>query len=201
MTSRTLFALLAAIAILAALAVAVSVSQRPDRDDGGLLLPGLREQLNDIRQIVVRTSGSKTVATLTRGESDWRVAERAGYPADVGRIRKNLIALAETRILEEKTSNPELYDRLKVEDIDKPAAGGVQLDLESEKGTTSIIVGETGVGGGEQAYVRRAGEPTSWLVSGSFDLARETADWLDRSLTDVAAERVHAAPRPGCGRG
>jgi hypothetical protein len=68
----------------------------------------------------------------------------------------------------------------------------MQLDLESETGTTSVIVGETGVGGGEQAYVRRDGEATSWLVSGSFDLARETADWLDRSLTDIAAERVHA---------
>jgi hypothetical protein len=192
MNSRTLVALLAALGILVALAFAVSISQRPTETSGGLLLPDLKTQLNAIDRIVVRTAGNKTVATLVRSEAGWALSERHDYAADVGRIRKNLIALAEARMLEEKTSNPELYGRLKVEDIEKESAGGVQLDLGAGDKTTSVIIGSTGVGGGDRAYVRRAGEPTSWLVSGAFDLPRDTGEWLDRSLTDIDAARVHA---------
>ena len=55
--------------------------------------------------------------TQTVDKETWTVAERDNYPADTGRLRKLLLELAEARLLEEKTSNPELYDRLKVEDI------------------------------------------------------------------------------------
>jgi hypothetical protein len=192
MNSRTLIALLAALAILLALAVAVSVSQRPAETGGGLFLPDFKAGINDIDRIVVRTGGDKTVATMTRGKAGWTLAERNDHPADVGRIRKNLLALADARMLEEKTSSAELYDRLKVEDIAKPEAGGVQLDLGAGEKTVSVIVGSTGVGGGDRAYARRPGEAKSWLISGAFDLPRETNDWLDRSLTDIDPARVHA---------
>lgn len=192
MNSRTLVTLLVSLAVLVALAVAVSVSQRPAATTGGPFLPELRERLNDVSRIVVRAGGNRTVATLERKEDGWALAERDGFAADLGRIRRNLIALSESRILEEKTSNPELYNRLQVDDIEKENAGGVRLDISAGDNTTSVIIGTAGVGGGERAYARRAGEPTSWLVSGSLDLPRETADWLDRVIVDVAADRVQA---------
>lgn len=192
MNSRTLALLLAALAVLVALAVAVSVSQRPATVAGGLLLPDLRARLNDIDKVVVRAGGNRTVATLERREGRWVLAERDAYPADVGRIRSLLIALAEARMLEEKTSNPELYSRLQLDDIEKETAAGVRLDLAAGESVTSVIVGATNVGGGERAYARRAGEPTSWLVSGAIDASRETADWLDRAVLDLDPARVHA---------
>jgi hypothetical protein len=192
MKSRTLIGLLAALAVLTALAIAVSLSQRPPGGAGELLVPELKAQLNDINKIVVLTAGKKVAATLERRQDRWVVAERNGYPADLGKIRSNLIALAEARIVEEKTSNPELYNKLGVDDIDKEAASGAQLDLAAGDKTTSVIIGQTGVGGGDRAYVRLAGAATSWMVSGKFDLAREAADWLDRSIIDVASTRVQA---------
>ncbi len=192
MNTRTLVTLLASLAVLLALAVAVSLSQRKVAGSGDLLLPELRSQLNAIDKITVRASGDKTVATLEKREDRWILAERSGYPADVGRIRRNLIGLAEARILEEKTSNPELYDRLGVEDIEKESAAGVRLDLSTGSAVTSVIIGNTGVGGGERAYARRAGEATSWLVSGSFDAPRETSQWLELGLLDIEAKRVHS---------
>lgn len=192
MSSRTLIGLFATLAILIALAFAVSVSQQPAQTGGGLFLPDLKARINEVDRLVVRTAGDKTVATMTRGKGGWSLAERDGYAADVGKVRKNLIALAEAKILEEKTSNAELYDRLKVEDIAKESAGGVELELGSGKDATRVIIGSTGVSGGERAYARRAGEATSWLVSGSFETPRETDAWLDRRLTDVAPTRIHA---------
>lgn len=191
MNSRRLVMLIAALAVLVALAVAVSVSQRKG-GEAGMLLPDLKARLNDIDKIVVRTAGDKTIATLARQQGGWVLVERDSYPADVGRIRKDLIALAEAKMLEEKTSNPELYNKLGVDDIAKETAGGVQLDLAAGDKVTSVIVGNTGVGGGERAYARRAGEPTSWLVTGNFEVPREAAEWLDKGLTNIAAKRVQA---------
>jgi hypothetical protein len=192
MSSRTLVTLLAALAVLVALAFAVSMSQRPGAGSGELLLPDLKGQLNDVDRITVVGAGNKTLATLERRPEGWILAERNGHAADVGRIRKNLIALAEARIVEEKTSSPELYDRLGVEDVDKESAGGVRLDLGAAGKITGVIIGKTGVGGGDRAYARRAGEPVSWLVTGTFDLPRENAQWLDAGITDIPAQRVHA---------
>lgn len=190
MSSRTLVTLLVTLAVLVALAIAVSFSQRGGPASGQLLLPGLKEKLNDIDRIVVRSAGAKTVATLVRREGGWVLSERDDYAADMGRIRKNLIALAEARIIEEKTSNPEFYSRIGVDDIDKDTAGGTLLELGTGSEAQSVIIGNAGVGGGERAYARRSGEATSWLVSGAFDLPRDTSQWLDRSVTDIEPKRV-----------
>jgi hypothetical protein len=192
MNSRTLIGLLVALAVLTALAIAVSLSERPPGGAGKLLLPDLKAQLNDISRITVITAGRKVAATLERRQDQWVVAERGAYPADLGKIRTNLIALAEARIVEEKTSNPELYNKLGVDDIDKETASGVQLDITAGDKTTSVIIGQTGVGGGDRAYARVAGAATSWMVSGQFNLARDATDWLDREIVDIGSARVHA---------
>jgi hypothetical protein len=192
MSRRMLVTLLVSLAVLVALAVAVSFSQRPPTSSGELLLPDLRAQINDVDRIVVRSGGDRTVATLERRKDGWVLVERNAYAADVGKIRSNLIALAEAAIIEEKTSSPDLYNRLGVSDIEQKDASGVRLDIGRGTATTSVILGTTGVGGGERAYARRAGEPTSWLVSGNFEVPTETADWLDRNVIELDARRVHA---------
>jgi hypothetical protein len=189
---RTLIGLVVALVVLTALAVAVSLSQRQPTGAGELLLPQLKSQLNDISKIVVLTGGNKTAATLERRQDQWVVAERSGYPADLGRIRTNLIALAEARIVEEKTSSPEFYSKLGVDDIDKETATGVKLDIAVGDQTIGVIIGQTGVAGGDRAYARLAGEAKSWMISGKFNLAREAADWLDRNILNVASSRVQA---------
>jgi hypothetical protein len=192
MSQRALLTLLATLAVLVALAIAVAVSERkPTTAAGGLLLPELKAQLNEVDRIVVRTAGDQVAATLQRQSGLWTVGERGGYPADMGRIRPLLISLAEATILEEKTSNAGSYDRLKVEDIAQPTAGGIQLELHAGESVTRLIVGGT-PGGSDRRFVRRAGEPTSWLVSAGLEVPREASAWQDRRLTDIALERIRA---------
>ena len=65
-----------------------------------------------------------------RGEDgSWAVAEKDGYPADVEKVRQTLISLAEARIVEPKTANPDFYDRLGVEGVEDEAAGGLAVML------------------------------------------------------------------------
>ena len=191
MRRRSLLILLAVLAGLVALAIAVSFSQRPGQGAGAVLLPGLKQRLNDVDSVVVHGSGDRVLATLERGQAGWTVREAGGYPADIGRLRRNLLALGEATIIEEKTSNPEFYDRLRVDDVAKDSAGGLRLDLASGgKTIASIIVGSTGVSGADSAYLRRAGEAPSWLVKAALDLPRETSGWLDKSITAIPASRI-----------
>lgn len=192
MNRRTLVVLLAALAILAIVAGVVLKGERPGGRAQDLLLPGLKEQLNDIQRIVITGPGNTPIATLERGADSWTLVERNNYPADVGRIRRNLLALAEGRIVEEKTSNPDYYERLGVQDLGSKSAGGVQLTLTGGKEPVSVIIGLTPPDTSDLTYVRRAGQPTSWLIAGQFDLGKTGGEWLDRSLTDIPAERIQS---------
>jgi len=189
---RTLVGLLAALAILAVVAGIVLRGARTDGQVEGLLLPGLKEQLNSIQRIVATGPGNAPIATLERGADSWTVVERNNYPADVGRIRRNLLALAEARTVEEKTSSPDYYARLGVQDISLASAGGVQLTLSGGKEPVSVIIGLAPPGSSGQTYVRRAGKPNSWLIAGQFDLGKTGGEWLERSLTDIPAGRIQS---------
>lgn len=196
MSRRALTIMAIALAVLAALAALFTIDDGRPAGRGELLLPGLKANLNDIDRVTVTGSGNAAIATLVRSGEGWTVEERNGYPADVGRIRKNLLALADAVIVEEKTSNPEFYARLGVDDVADPNARGLQLTLSGTGNDAALIIGDTDAG---TTYVRRVGEATSWMVTGSFDLSRLTAAWLDRSLLDIAADRIRevAIAHPG----
>jgi hypothetical protein len=201
MSRRALAGLLGSLAALAIVVGIALLGERGAGRDPELLLPELRGQLNDIRQVVITGPGNKTIATLERNADLWTVAERDNYPADVGRLRKNMLELADARIVEEKTSNPEYYERLGVQDLADEGAGGVQLALSAEQELASVIIGQTPSGGTDYSYVRRAADPTSWLITGQFDLGKTSGEWLDRSLTDIPAERIESVTISHPGQG
>jgi hypothetical protein len=191
MSSRGLLTLLIAVVLLIVVGFVVSTSDSPERTTSELLLPQLSGKLNEIESITVTAAGDTTVATLRRGTEQWTVAEASNYPANLGRIRQNLIALADARIVEEKTSNPAFYDRLGVVDIGDEKATGTQLEIAAPEFTATLIVGDTGVSGGNMAYVRRSGEPQSLMVSADLDLSDDRAEWLDRDVMDISSAQVH----------
>ncbi len=190
MSRRNLILLLASLLVLAILALLVRPGSH-DGDDDRLLYPGLKAELNDVSQIIVRGPGDQLLATLRHDDQRWMLVER-DYPADVGLIREVLLALAEARIVEEKTSTPELYDRLGVQDIALATARGIQLEVAGTRSPLQLIIGEAQAGGTDMSYVRRSGEAKSWLVTGRLTPGKTTGEWLDRQLVDIPAARVQA---------
>ena len=189
MNSRSL-GVLAAVGLIL-LAAAYLATREPDA--GALnapLVPDLEDRLNEVTDIRVTGPGGQPVASLVRAEDGWQVSERGGYPADLGLIRKNLIALGSARIVEPKTANPEFYNRLGVEDLDSETATGLGLEIAANgESLSELIIGDTGVGG-DYAYVRRVGEAESWMVSSALDLEEDTAGWLDRDLMNIPSDRI-----------
>ncbi len=190
MNRRTLITLVIIIAALSA----ILMTNRQDFDGGetSVLLPGLDQELNDITSLTIRTAGNRVAVTLSRGAEQWVVAQRDAYPADIGKIRDNLISLANATIVEEKTADPALYTRLGVEDIAKEDAGGIELVIEGPGEPYRMIIGTTGVRG-DHAYARKPGAAVSLLIAASLDLGTEPADWLDHTIIDIAASDIFSA--------
>ena len=189
MTYRTVTVLAGALVVLGALALIAQYDPQPPAPGGGLLLPELGEDLDQVTQVTVVGTGSETVATLQRGdEGGWAIAERNGYPADVEKVRHTLINLAEARIVEPKTANPDFYDRLGVEDVASDDAGGLAVMLTGTGTPVEIIVGDTE--GTSQRYVRVAEQAQSFLIDRNPDVGSETTDWLATDIVAIPGSRV-----------
>lgn len=189
MNSRTFLIMIAAILVM--IALFYTTPSDYDGVDQHLLLPDLKAGINDVDKITITTANNEFVATLQRGDAQWTVTERSGFPANVGKIRRNLIALAEAEIVEAKTADPALYDRLGVQDLDQADASGTRIDISGPAQSISLIVGETGVHG-TMAYIREVGSDQSFLVSADLDLGSNMVDWVNKDLVNIPPTEVHA---------
>lgn len=191
MNNRSLLIVASIALILVVLVVFTQPRQETSTAGTGLLLADLEGSLNDIDEIRIVKAASETVATLMRSDAGWSVAERDGYPADVGVIREALLALAEARNIENKTSNPDYYDRLGVEPIDSETASGIAVTI-ARAGTSlpTIILGANV--GTSYRYARRADEDLSLLIDRDPEVPRETGQWLVADILDVRGTRVQA---------
>jgi hypothetical protein len=200
MQSKGLITLVAVTVLVAAGAVAVVANAPRNRSEasaGEQVLAGLATKIGDVATIKITGEGAVTLKRDGTGDAAvWRVAERSGYPANKSKIVPVLLGFSELKLVEPKTKEPKLYDRLDVEDPGK--AGGharlVELDDASGKKLAELIVGKrrpdrlgTGADG---LYIRRPGDAQSWLAQGSVDLPTDTADWLDKKLVSIDNARI-----------
>jgi hypothetical protein len=200
----------AAVAVLAALWA--RKLQEPEHAPGAgtLLLPGLEAKLNDVTVVSVRGKDDQTV-TLERGTDKWIVREKSGYPADTGKVRKLLIGLAEAKLVEQKTSNPDHYADLGVADPTAAAApaaegadagasapkeendsAGVLVEVQApieDKEKIALVVGKS-ARGATGTYVRKVDDAQSWLVSGDLTVQADPLSWIDRQIMNVPANRI-----------
>lgn len=152
-------------------------------------LPELQTQVNDLDWLRIRGAGGAVIATLQRADDHWRVEEAHGYRADWDRLRSFLADLAQAEIAEPKTDNPAYYDRLGVEDVSAPAAGGLQIEFAEATGLPAVIVGNRAEGRGGR-YARRADTAASALLDRSLDLPTAAKDWLETAIVDIADSEV-----------
>lgn len=189
MNTRSL--LIVAVAAVVLIALAFVGRERPQtlsRNDT-LLLPELEDVFNDVDEIVVTKAGDEAVATLDRGDDGWSVAEKDGYPADVGAIRQALLAISEAKVVETKTANPDFYGRLGLTPVGQDDSAGTAVTIRyGDKSLPTIIFGDTE--GTNYRYARPADDAESVLIDRDPKLPRETSGWLRAQVLDVQGDRV-----------
>lgn len=192
MNQKTLLGLALAALVALIAAIVLNRANMPRSESGSdaasWLVPALRDHVNDVSKVVVSGAGSKTLATLERGKTGWTLAEKGGYAVDTGKLREFLLTLGDAKLVEQKTSNPEKYATLGVEDVSSKAAKGLQVELDGLANPVKLIVGTTNPRGG--TFVRLVGNAQSWLASGTVNVEKTAADWLKKDLVDIAADRI-----------
>lgn len=170
-------------------ALYLSTQRNLPRDPHGMaLLPTLASELNSVSALTVRKGAAAPVTVHKQGEQ-WTVAARADYPADLPKLKKLLLALSDAKIREEKTSNPDSYAIIGVEDPSQPGATGTQIELTAQNGKLAVIVGKSA---GEGTFVRRAGEKTSYIVEPGISVEAEPRYWIDTRLLDIPTDKIQS---------
>jgi hypothetical protein len=154
-----------------------------------VLVPGLAEQVNDINWLRLIAAGGEVIATLRRENIAWVVVESSGYRADWNRVKTLLSSLSRAEVVEEKTSKPEYYARLGVEDVSSVDAAGVMVEFAVDSGLPAVIIGNSAQGR-DGHYARLRDSAKSVLINTRIDVPGEAIEWLDRAIVDVADAEV-----------
>lgn len=151
------------------------------------LLAGLAGAGIDSIRIV--GSSNRVLVTLQRDSGRFTVRERGRFPADGARVAALLDALGALTSEEPKTRDPARHAALGVEDVARPQAQGLRVELAGGSRRWALVVGHAA---GQRVYARLADDPQSHLAAPGFTLERDPAAWLDRRLLDVNSARVAA---------
>ncbi|HET9048445.1 MAG TPA: DUF4340 domain-containing protein [Chiayiivirga sp.] len=190
----------ALLAVLAAIWISGARAPEESAESPGPLVANLTKQLDTITEVRVHTAGpDASTITLKRGEQGWGLVEKHNYPVAMDRLRSLLTAIASAQRVEAKTALAERYPQLGVEDLDHADARGVQVDLVLPERSVSLIFGDSLVRG-TGTYVREVGQAQSWLIDQAIAVERKPANWLDKKIIDVGANRIaHVRIEPAQG--
>ncbi len=163
------------------------------------VFPDLADKINDVALVRVKNAGGETI--VKKSDKGWGLESRGGYPVEFEKVKEALMSLADLVALETKTSKPDMYTRLGVEDITQAGATSKVVTLEDAggKALASLIVGKDAGSAGSKAqvYVRRAGEAASLLAEGrtspSWSFPTDAMTWVKRELTAFDSGRVKGA--------
>ena len=188
--------LMLAVATLIAVGAVLFVEQGSDtaEHDGEVVFPALLERVNAV--VRVRVTGEDGTFTLARDGDAWVVEEKERYPADPDRVHKLLLGAAGMKRVEPKTSNPERYPKLWLEDPSGKDSKSVRFVLEDASGAVlaNWVLGDRRPSKSDanrtELYIRVGDDPLAWLVEGSVPGGRKIIDWVDRLVARIDRERL-----------
>ena len=164
---------------------------------GEPLIAGLAQKGKDAARIDIILDDGKDRITLVRKGGKW-FAGKAGYPADVEKIRKFLVALVGMRKAEPKTRRKENYGLLRLDEPGREGAKGTRVIIRDDKGAViaDVILGKPvydRLGAGKRSqYARLTGEAQSWLVEGQARPVPALTRWVNHIAVDIPRDKVTA---------
>lgn len=190
MNKSTLGILGVVVAILvAALFLIESGSDSDVAGAGTPLLPDMRGAANDIEEVTISRAGQPALRIRRTGD-EWVVPDRGDYPANVTILRSVLLAMTDASVVEAKTANPALHDRLGVNDPGDENSESVLVSARAGERRFDLIFGN--VAQSSYRYARIAGEDQSWLIDQNPDLPAGIGDWLDKDIVDIDSSQMRS---------
>jgi hypothetical protein len=196
MKGKTFLILLVAAGVLGGLAFLRFTN---DKQSGGTKMGEKLFDALPVNQVasVVIADADYTV-TLTKGDKNWQVKERDGYPADFDELRDTVIKLSKLKIGRSFTASPETLERLS---LLAPSAGketgkGTKITLKDNTGKTlaDLILGQarksdSGADGGQ--YLKKTDGDTVFLVDNNFRFLKASpTQWLQKDILNIKSDSI-----------
>ncbi len=192
MKTKKLIGLAVAALILGGVAYVSSSSKKVKTppETGRLVIPEL--DLTKVQRIELsRNDGGKLVVTST--ESGWTIASLYNYPADITKIREQLLAIKEMRI--GGSASPSKVARADLLDL-QDASGKSLATLRIGEQRTREATGQMAMYGGgaipDGRYVAPGGSEKAYLVKESLSTIAETpANWADTEIANIPSADIN----------
>lgn len=206
MTPRSLLALvlITVVAVLGALFVWLGGRDtNASFEQGAPFIATLSEQGTAVGAITVKAPAYQL--DLSREGDRWIASTQSGYPASEDTVNRFLGELADLKIWEPRTSTPELYASIGVDEVAEGGQsnrvtltspdGAVVADL--LVGIASRSIGANPAGG---VFVRRPDEAQSWLAEGFATIPPNVGGWFQPVLhipgPDLQKVEIREGDRP-----
>ncbi len=194
MRSKTLVMLALATIVIVLSAIVVRQQSTAIPGQGETLFPALLQRMNQVAEL--KGTSAEGGYTLLQRDGRWLVKEKQAYPADPDKVRQLLFGLAQLRRVEPKTRNPELYEKIGVQDVTANGTGSLQIKLSDDQGETlaELIIGKQQLSKADlrlrEYFVRLPGDPQSWLVEGKLPEDKSPSSWLRKDILALDPARV-----------
>ncbi|MFM1816441.1 MAG: hypothetical protein RLZ98_3136 [Pseudomonadota bacterium] len=162
---------------------------------GVRLFPNLATAAKNAKTI--KLTKGETVVTMTNEGGKWIMKDRGSFAVDDEKIRRLMVKLAGTELIEPKTKLPDRYKLLELENPTGKDAKSRLLHIADASGSTlaELVMGKqrydafgTGKSG---TYVRKPGDPQTWLVNATLDSEATVAYWAHSQIVyDSERERI-----------
>jgi hypothetical protein len=167
------------------------------------LFPELAGRINDVSGITIK--GNKGTVVLQQQGEQWVLASADNYPALFNMIKRNVVGMAELKIVDEKTDNPGFYKQLGVEGPEIEGTKSMLMTFKDKSGHTmaALIVGNKRQSSSNKPglYVRKPDASRALLVEGDLDISDEPSHWFESHLFDIPSAGVQKVtisyPRTG----
>ncbi|MEM7081457.1 MAG: DUF4340 domain-containing protein [Pseudomonadota bacterium] len=183
--------ILGLVVVAAALFIWMSQNDVETNQAGEVLLSGLAQELDDVSELALANAAGDTV-TIEQTNGQWTVREKSRFYANSKMVGNLLVAAADATVSEAKTSNPELYDQIGVQDLSQDDSRAVKLSITAPSKTYELLIGNQSGRFGGSTFVRRAGEAESFLVTPMLSAEVNVPLWLQTSVLDIDAADVQS---------
>lgn len=134
--------------------------------------------------------------SMVRADGIWTTPDRFDYQVDENDVRRLVIGISDMRYIERKTSRPDRFERLEVDDVDGINAESAYVRISGADGAVlaEAIIGRPSArfidGSSSGTYIREPETNNVWLVSSLANVQTRLVPWLERTIVTVPANIV-----------
>ncbi|MGV6852471.1 MAG: DUF4340 domain-containing protein [bacterium] len=185
MSKKTLIAF---IIILLAGSIWINMSEQSDQIGSQNSQAGwkseIKQRINNIDSLEIKNHDKQI--KIQQKDGQWVVSSKQDYPANIAEIRGLLRNLAEIKVIEKKTANPEKLAVLELATSDSPEGAGTEVEVKNGDWNEAIIIGKSAQHGG--SFIRHSDQNQSWLSKKTIALKTSISDWLQKDVLHFPKE-------------